>query len=427
MDRDLTDKLTDIVGAAHVTRASRDLADAGERDRGRAWLVRPGSAAEVAHLVRLAGAERASIVPVGTASRRRPVAKVVDARPRIVCDLKRLSHVVYLDETSLVAQVQAGITGVALEELLHPRGLTLGDFPPPVLRSTLGGMLSVRTPGKSSPRHGILEDAVLGVSVVLADGRAIHTRVAPRRATGPDLARAFLGSEGALGILTGVVLRIHRRPEVRFLVAHRIPSVAAAAAAVVDALRRDARPAATRIYDAAEAAVHLGVDGLGPDEAILVAATHGAPELALTDRELLDDAAAARGGTSLGPSLAEIWWKRRHGHTVPGKVPPPPALEAWAVPSRLAAVRAAAVAAAAGAGRRARTHMSRLDLDGGCVFVTLLAADANGAPDPAGPARAPVEAAIVAAGGHLVGSRDDTLEPYLTALKQTLDPAGIFA
>src|SRR5262249_59140289 len=111
--------------------------------------------------------------------------RVGDAGPRIVCDLKPLNHVVYLDETSLVAQVQAGITGLAFEELLHPRGLTLGDFPPPVLRSTLGGMLSVRTPGKSTPRHGILEDAVLGVSVVLADGRAVHTRVAPPPATRP--------------------------------------------------------------------------------------------------------------------------------------------------------------------------------------------------------------------------------------------------
>jgi hypothetical protein len=108
---------------------------------------------------------------------------------------------------------------------------------------------------------------------------------------------------------------------------------------------------------------------------------------------------------------------------VPGKAPPPPALEAWAVPSRLAAVRAAAVAAAAVAGRSARTHLARLDLDGGCAFVTLLNGDD---PDPAGPARPSVEAAIVAAGGHLVGSRDETLEPYLGWLKQILDPGGIF-
>ncbi len=423
MDRDLTDKLTEIVGAANVTRASRDLASVGEREPRRAWLVRPGSAAEVAHLVRLAGAERAAVVPVGTASRRRAIANVVDARTRIICDLKRLNHVVHLDETSLVAQVQAGITGLALEELLHPRGLTLGDFPPPILRSTLGGMLSVRTPGKSTPRHGILEDAVLGVSAVLADGRAIHTRVAPRRATGPDLGRAFLGSEGALGIVTGVVLRIHRRPETRLLDAHRVPTVAAAIAAVFEALRRDARPAATRIYDAAEARAHLGYDVPGPEEAVLVLATHGPSELAAVDRDLVAAAAAERGATQLGPPFAELWWKRRHGHAVPGKAPPPPALEAWAVPSRLAAVRAAAVSAAAANGRSARTHVARLDPDGGCAFVTLLDGDE---PDPIGPARAPVEAAIVAAGGHLVGSRDAALEPYLGWLKHILDPNGTF-
>ena len=101
-----------------------------------------------------------------------------------------------------------------------------------MLTSSLGGILAVRTPGKSSARHGFFEDAVVGVSAVLADGRTVHTRVAPRRATGPDLARALCGSEGTIGFITSAVLRIHPRPESRLVAAYLLPSIDAAVSAV---------------------------------------------------------------------------------------------------------------------------------------------------------------------------------------------------
>ena len=117
-----------------------------------------------------------------------------------------------LDEQSLLVHAQAGLTGLDLERILAPRGLSIGDYPPVVLTSSLGGIIAVRTPGKSSARHGFFEDAVVGVSAVLADGRTVHTRVAPRRSTGPDLARALCGSEGTIGFITCAVLRIHSSP-----------------------------------------------------------------------------------------------------------------------------------------------------------------------------------------------------------------------
>jgi alkyldihydroxyacetonephosphate synthase len=344
-------------------------------------------------------------------------------RPRVIVDLKRLVHVLHLDELSLTAHVQAGLTGLALEEMLLPRGLTIGDTPPAVLRSTIGGMLSVRTPGKVSPRHGSVEDAVLGLSAVLADGRTVHTRVAPRRATGPDLARALLGAEGRLGIIVAATLRIHRRPEARHLDSLRLPDVGAAVETVRAALRMDARPAALRIYDAAEARAHLGGDPCAEGEAVLVVATAGPAELAAADREIVAVSGRARGAAALGPGPAEIWWRRRYGHAVPLPSPPPPAVEIFAAPRELAAVHAAVVAAAASAGRAARAHISRFDADGACLFVTLLDGDD---PDPLGPARAPVEAAARAAGGHLVGARDPALLSTVEALARELDPRGVF-
>jgi FAD/FMN-containing dehydrogenase len=84
-----------------------------------------------------------------------------------------------------------------------------------------------------------IEDAVAGVSAVLADGRTVHTRVAPRRSTGPDLLRARCGSEGTIGFITSAVLRIHPKPEARLVAAYILPSVDAAVSAVLLALRED--------------------------------------------------------------------------------------------------------------------------------------------------------------------------------------------
>lgn len=422
---ELTARLAEIVGAANVATTPRELAAHGipPMGAGPVWLVRPGAASEIAEVLRLAGARRGAVVPVGTASRRLEAGSRPGA-PVFVVDMKRMAHVLHLDETSLVVHAQAGLTGLALEELLHPRALTIGDFPPAALRSTLGGLLAVRTPGKSSPRHGCFEDAVLGLSAVLADGRSIHTRVAPRRATGPDLARALLGSEGTLGVITSVVLRIHRRAEARLLDAHRFPAIDAAVRAVAAALRGDARPSAARIFDAAEARAHLGGEIARDGEAVLVCATAGPNELAAADRQIVADAARQHGATPLGAGPAEIWWRRRSGHTVPGPVPAAPALQLLASPKRLAAVYHAAMAAATAAGRQARAHITRFDDEGACIYVTLLDGDAA---DPSGPARPAVERAARDAGGLLVGERDPGLTTYLAALKAELDPHNVLA
>ncbi|MGE0400824.1 MAG: FAD-binding oxidoreductase, partial [Kofleriaceae bacterium] len=222
------------------------------------YRVSPGSSAEVAEVIARARAHKAAVHPLGAGGR--PQRGSDGARPRVFLSTKRLDQVLQLDEMSLLVHAQVGLTGLELERILAPRSLSLGDYPPVVLTSSLGGIIAVRTPGKSSARHGFFEDAVVGVSAVLADGRTVHTRIAPRRSTGPDLARALCGSEGTIGFITSAVLRIHKKPEARLVAAYIVPSIDAAISAVYLALREEALPSGLRLYDAAEAALHF--DGL---------------------------------------------------------------------------------------------------------------------------------------------------------------------
>lgn len=411
----LRDSLVNALGAEHVTELSNY--EGGLR-------ASPGSAAEVAEVIRRAGTLGAAVHPVGTGGRPTRINDPRGERPRVFVSTERLDQVLQLDELSLLVHAQAGLTGLDLERILAPRGLSIGDYPPVVLTSSLGGILSVRTPGKSSARHGFFEEAVVGVSAVLADGRTVHTRVAPRRATGPDLARVLCGSEGTIGFITSAVLRIHPRPESRLVAAYILPSIDAAVSAVYLALREEAAPSGMRIYDAAEAARHFDGLSLPAGNALVVAATAGPTDLAACDRDLITSAVLAEGGTQTDGSLADLWWRRLHaGEPTPG---PAPTLQVMATPAKLRPVYHAMLAEAARHGTSARAHISRFDPDGAVMFFTVGPANpAEPGPLHLGSDVPWAERAAEAAGGWLLGARAVKLDAYLRALRDAIDPARI--
>jgi alkyldihydroxyacetonephosphate synthase len=380
--------------------------------------VAPGSAAEVAEVIRRARTHKAAVHPVGSGGR---PTRSDDARDRhrVFVSTARLDQVLQLDERSLLVHAQAGLIGLDLERILAPRGLSIGDYPPVVLTSSLGGILAVRTPGKSSARHGFFEDAVVGVSAVLADGRAVHTRVAPRRSTGPDLARALCGSEGTIGFITSAVLRIHQKPEARLVAAYVLPSVDAAVSAIYLALREECAPSGMRIYDAVEAARHFGGLSLPAGHALLVTATAGPTDLAACDRDLITSAVIAEGGKSTDNAFADLWWRRLHaGEPTPG---PAPTLQIMATPARMREIYRAVLADAARLGAAARAHISRFDADGAVMFFSV---DRDGAPAD-DTTCASIERVAEAAGGWPLGARATKLDTYLRALRGALDPDGI--
>ena len=136
-----------------------------------------------------------------------------DSTGSIALDLAATAALIDLDETSLLATFGAGTTGPQAEELLGPRGYTLGHFPQSFQYASLGGYAATRSSGQASRGYGRFDDLVHALRVATPAGDLQLGR-APSSAAGPDLRELFLGSEGAFGVLTEVTVRIRPVPAV---------------------------------------------------------------------------------------------------------------------------------------------------------------------------------------------------------------------
>lgn len=137
-----------------------------------------------------------------------------DERGLITVDTTRLDRLVGLDETSLTATFGAGIYGPELEDVLQARGYTLGHYPQSFEFSTLGGWVAARSAGQQSNRYGSAAKWLVCARVATPSGEW-RTRAFPASAAGPDLNHLIAGSEGTLGVITEVTVKIHPRPEAR--------------------------------------------------------------------------------------------------------------------------------------------------------------------------------------------------------------------
>jgi FAD/FMN-containing dehydrogenase len=238
------DRLAHAVGGANV-----------KADGGRV-VVRPGAPAEIVDVVRVA-AEVGAIVGVVL-----PAHEPEPGGDSVTLDLSRMHNVLHVDETSLLVSAQAGVTVAALEQLLAERGLTLGPLPTWSRERTLGALLAAPRASEASPRHGRFVQNCAGIAAILPDGTEVTTRLAPRKATGPDLMHAIIGARGTLGLITSATVRVQRRQETRLEASFRLPSLVAALMTARALLVRGGRPADLTVL--ASGVLSLHVDGPEP-------------------------------------------------------------------------------------------------------------------------------------------------------------------
>src|SRR5262249_29313771 len=188
-------------------------------------VVYPDNEDEVCRLLAAADQHGVVIIPFGGGSNVAGCLEVHHPDPRMVCtvNMRRMNRVLAVDPVSRIARVQAGILGPDLEQALAGHGLMLGHVPDSFPYSTLGGWVASRSAGMFSDGYGNIEDMVLSLRVATPSG-FIRTLDVPRASTGPDANRICIGSEGTLGIITEVTVRVREIQRRRAFYGYLFPS-----------------------------------------------------------------------------------------------------------------------------------------------------------------------------------------------------------
>jgi alkyldihydroxyacetonephosphate synthase len=228
-------------------------------------VVFPATEQELVALISAAQRFSVVLIPFGGGSNVAGCLDPTDCGDRTVVsvDLRRMNKVIEIDPVSGLVRAEAGILGPALEAALERAGLTLGHFPDSFQFSTLGGWVATRSSGMLSDAYGNIEDMVIALRLATPVG-VLETRPVPHASNGPDVKRLVIGSEGTLGIITSLTMRVRQRPAVREFRGYLFPDFAHGLDAISEASRLGVLPAMSRLNDPARTQLSAAFRGGGP-------------------------------------------------------------------------------------------------------------------------------------------------------------------
>jgi len=275
----------------------------------------PQSTAEVSEIIRASARHGLAVVPFGAGTSLE--GHVHALRGGISVDMRQMNRVLRVSVEDLDATAEAGISRLQLMKALENTGLTFAVDPG--ADATIGGMASTRASGTMAVRYGTMRENVLGLTVVLADGRVIHTGTRARKSSaGYDLTRLFVGAEGTLGVITEVTLRLHALPEAVGVAVCAFETVEGAVRTVIEAIQLGLGVARIEFMDA------MQVDAVNRysklDLAVmptLLFAFHGMSQAGVEETaRMAEQLAAEHGGLGFewetSPAGRERLWKARH-------------------------------------------------------------------------------------------------------------------
>lgn len=341
----LVNDLASVVGRAHVQHAPEDMLayeyDYG-LDRGRPELaVFPGSAEEVAGVVRVARLHGMPIVPRGAGTGISGGA--VPARGGLVLALTRMRRVLRVDPDNRLAVVEPGVVNLDISRAAEPYGLYFAPDPSSQKASTVGGNVANNAGGPHCLAYGVTANHILGLQVVFCDGALYMLGSEALEGAGYDLRGLLIGSEGTLGIVTQVTVRLLRRAEAVHTLLAVFEQVRQASASVSEVIAQGILPAAMEMMDglalkAIEAAFRAGYPpGAG---AVLLIELEGLAEELAELAPRVEGVCRAHGAVEVrraasAEARARLWAGRKGAASAMGRLAPNYSLHDAVVPRTL--------------------------------------------------------------------------------------------
>jgi alkyldihydroxyacetonephosphate synthase len=302
---DLTERIAYIRGTWPVELKRVQMGDWGALP---AVVVRPANTEETARVMQAAGEFNQPVVPNGGGS---GIVGGTALFGSMIVDVKRL-NAVHVNDTNLTVTAGAGVIGWHLEEQLDLQGYTLGHFPQSMNSACVGGLIATASTGIFSGRYGRMEDMLVAMQAVLPSGAVLATPPIPRRSVGPNLNHLFIGSEGALGIITEATLRIWPKPATRTWAVYTFPDTNLGLEAVRQMARDpETTPALVRLYDEAEAAKRMRHFGYPARQTLLILGFEGSQKFVEWQEHGVEQICLAHQGTARGEEAALHWYRYR--------------------------------------------------------------------------------------------------------------------
>jgi D-lactate dehydrogenase (cytochrome) len=312
-------ELRDLL-ASRVSTRSADLEQHGQDESAMApalpdAVVFAQSTDEVAGVVRICAAHGVPVIAFGAGSSLE--GHVLATHGGVALDLTTMHEVLEINAADLDCRVQAGVTLSQLDTTLKGTGLF---FPvDPGADATLGGMTATGASGTNAVRYGTMRHNVLGMTIVLPDGRVVRTGTRARKSSaGYDLTRLFVGSEGTLGIITEVQLRLYGVPETIAAAVCHFDDLRGAVQTVVETIQFGIPVARIELLDerTMEAVIaHSGLEDLAVSPTLFLE-FHGSPRAVEEQADQVAELAAGNGGGTFRRATAaedrNRLWAARH-------------------------------------------------------------------------------------------------------------------
>jgi len=270
--------------------------------------------AEVIAAVAWCHAQRVPLIPFGAGTSLE--GHVLAVRGGLCLDLTRMERILRIDAEDLTVTVQPGVTREALNAAVRDQGLFFPIYPG--ANATLGGMAATRASGTNAVRYGTLRENVLALRAVLPPGRVIQAGSrAKKSSAGYDLARLLVGSEGTLGVITELTLKLHPLPEAVLAATAQFPTIDAAVRTTIALMQSGVAIARCELLDANAIRAVNANDGLGLAESpMLLLEFHGSPLAVREQVEAVQAIAAEQGGSAFAwaetPEARSKLWRARH-------------------------------------------------------------------------------------------------------------------